>query len=140
MVILLVEDNKSDIVLISSILKDVDRKCELHVINNGAEAIMFLKKDMTYIDAPTPDLVILDLNLPMVHGIEVLAKIKGDILLSSIPLVVFTSVISEKQRDFSIALGCDEYFEKPMIIDDYVRIVKSFFQYGSVKYSKFEIN
>jgi len=121
--ILLVEDNPDDIDLTREAFREVGAVSRLHVVEDGVEAIAFLRHEAQYADAPTPDLVLLDLNLPKRSGHEVLAAIKRDPRLRGIPVVVLTSSAAEADMARSRALGADGYVTKPVDLDDYLRVV-----------------
>ena len=89
--ILLVEDNPGDVRLTVEALRDAKVANELHVVGDGEEAIRFLHQEGRYVDAPRPDIVLLDLNLPRLDGRDVLAAIKTDPDLAKIPIIVLTS-------------------------------------------------
>jgi CheY-like chemotaxis protein len=88
--ILLVEDNEGDARLLRELLLETNKNVRLHVVPDGIEALSFLKYQGKYIDAPRPGLILLDLNLPKMHGREVLACIKSDPCLKTIPIIVLT--------------------------------------------------
>src|ERR1700739_282293 len=94
--ILLVEDNPGDIRLTKEVLKEGKIKNKLDVVTDGEEAIFFLKKKGQYQDVCTPDLILLDLNLPKKDGREVLAEIKNDPNLMCIPVIILTTSAAEK--------------------------------------------
>lgn len=121
--ILLVEDNPDDVDLTREAFREVGAASRLHVVEDGVEAIAFLRRQAPYADAPTPDLVLLDLNLPKRSGHEVLAAIKRDPRLRAIPVVVLTSSAAESDIARSRALGADGYVTKPVDLDDYLRVV-----------------
>lgn len=121
--ILLVEDNPDDVDLTREAFREVGALSRLHVVEDGVEAIAFLRHEAKYADAPTPDLVLLDLNLPKRSGHEVLAAIKRDPALRGIPVVVLTSSAAESDMARSRALGADGYVTKPVDLDDYLRVV-----------------
>jgi chemotaxis family two-component system response regulator Rcp1 len=123
--ILLVEDNPADVRLTIEALKDSKMKNNLSVVNDGVEAIDFLKKQGKYADAPKPDLILLDLNLPKKDGREVLKEIKEDDNLKRIPVVILT--ISKADEDiiktYNLHANC--YITKPVDLLQFVRVVKS---------------
>jgi CheY-like chemotaxis protein len=123
--ILLVEDNPGDIDLTRLALRDAKVHVRLHVATDGVEAIDFLRRRGTHAGAPRPDLVLLDLNLPRKDGREVLAEIKGDPELRTIPVVVLSS--SEAERDIlrSYELHANCYVTKPVDLDRLIEIVNS---------------
>lgn len=122
--ILLVEDNEGDIDLTKEALLESKLKNQLEVVRDGEEAIAFLRKQGKYNDATTPDLVLLDLNLPKKDGREVLAEIKADPILRRIPVVVLTT--SEAEEDilkvYDNHANC--YIKKPVDFNKFVNVVK----------------
>lgn len=123
--ILLVEDNPDDVDLTREAFKELGATSRLHVVENGIDAIAFLRHEGCYDHAPTPDLVLLDINLPRRSGHEVLEAIKRDPLLRRIPVVMLTSSAAESDLARSRALGADGYVTKPVDLDDYLRVVRT---------------
>jgi len=123
--ILLVEDNPADVRLTVEALKDSKLKNNLNVVNDGVEAMEFLLKKGKYADAPTPDLILLDLNLPKKDGREVLKEVKEDCNLKRIPVVILT--ISKADEDIvkTYDLHANCYISKPVDLDQFVKVVKS---------------
>jgi CheY-like chemotaxis protein len=123
--ILLVEDNLGDVRLAQEALKESKVKNQLHIVNDGVAATDFLYKRNDYKDAPSPDLIILDLNLPKKNGREVLAEIKEDENLKRIPVVILT--ISKAEEDilktYNLHANC--YIMKPLDFDKFIKVVKS---------------
>jgi len=123
--ILLVEDNPGDARLTLEAFKEAKVINNLTVVNDGAEALSYLRRQGVYADAVIPDLVLLDLNLPKVDGRQVLAEIKADEALMRIPVVVLTT--SASQDDISRAYGSHAncYITKPVDLDQFLRVVQS---------------
>jgi chemotaxis family two-component system response regulator Rcp1 len=124
--ILLVEDNPGDVRLTVEALKESKmRHNNMSVVGDGVEALAFLRREGKYADAPRPDLILLDLNLPKKGGHEVLAEIKADENLRCIPVVVLTA--SEAEQDITRAydLHADCYITKSFDLDQFVMVVKS---------------
>jgi chemotaxis family two-component system response regulator Rcp1 len=124
--ILLVEDNPGDVRLAVEALKESKmRHNNMSVVGDGVEALAFLRREGEYADAPRPDLILLDLNLPKKSGHEVLAEIKADEQLKRIPVVVLTA--SEAEQDITRAydLHADCYITKSFDLDQFVMVVKS---------------
>ena len=123
--ILLVEDNSGDARLAQEALKESKIKNQLYIINDGMAATDFLFKRNDYKDAPRPDLIILDLNLPKKDGREVLAEIKADEDLKRIPVVILT--ISKAEEDilktYNLHANC--YITKPLDFDKFIEVIKS---------------
>jgi CheY-like chemotaxis protein len=121
--ILLVEDDPGDIVLIRESFADHKVGNTLTVVNDGVEAMAFLRAEGRYATRTRPDLVVLDLNLPRKNGIEVLAEIKGDPDLSPIPVVVLTTSESEQDIISSYRLHANAYITKPVDFERFRAVV-----------------
>ncbi len=122
--ILLVEDNIGDIRLIQEVLKDSSVFQEILTARDGMDAMAFLHRKGEYQDAPRPDLIVLDLNLPKKDGREVLAEIKNDPNLKRIPVVVLTTSSNEDDIIHSYELHANCYITKSRNLKDLFRIVK----------------
>ncbi len=123
--ILLVEDNPGDVLLTREALKEGKVLNNLHVAHDGEEALKFLHKEDPYRDAPTPDIVLLDLNLPKVNGREVLAEVKSDPVLRRIPVVVLTTSQAEEDIIRSYDLHANCYIAKPLDLDQFITVIKT---------------
>ena len=123
--ILLVEDNPGDVRLTVEVLKDVKVHNKLHVARDGMEAMAFLRREGKYADAPHPDLILLDLNLPKKDGCEVLAEIKEDPTLKRIPVVVLTGSKAGEDILKTYDLHANCYISKPIDLEQFVMVVKS---------------
>ena len=123
--ILLVEDSPSDIDLTREALEDTRVHNNLSVVTDGVEALAFLRRQGKYTDAPHPDLILLDLNLPKKDGREVLAEIKSDSDLRRIPVVVLTTSGAEQDIIESYNLHANCYVRKPVDLDAFVEVVRS---------------
>lgn len=121
--ILLAEDNPGDVVLAKKALKQGKLANNLHVVADGVEAMRYLRQEAEYADAPRPDLILLDLNMPRKDGKEVLADIDEEDELSRIPVVVLTSSESEADIARSYELSANAYLTKPVDFDGFVEIV-----------------
>lgn len=123
--VLLVEDNPGDAELTRIALEDSKISVNLNVVEDGVEAMAFLRKQDKYNNVPHPDIVLLDLNLPRKDGREVLAEIKTDDYLKRIPVVVLTTSQAEEDilKAYNLAANC--YITKPVDFDQFVRIVQS---------------
>ena len=123
--ILLIEDNPGDARLTREALKDGKVKNNLHIVYDGVEATDFLFKRNEYQNAPRPDLIILDLNLPKKNGQEVLAEIKADDSLKSIPVIILT--ISKADEDIikSYQLHANCFLIKPIDLNEFFEVVRS---------------
>jgi chemotaxis family two-component system response regulator Rcp1 len=122
--ILLVEDNPGDVRLIQEALKENKVRNRLHVAKDGVEAVDFLRRKGAFADAPRPDLILLDLNLPKRDGREVLSDIKGDPNLKRIPVVVLTTSDDEHDILASYNLHANAYVTKPLDLDQFLKIVR----------------
>jgi two-component system, chemotaxis family, response regulator Rcp1 len=133
--ILLVEDNPGDVRLTQEALKDAKLINHLHVVQDGVEAMEFLRRQGTYQDAPRPDLILLDLNLPRKDGREVLTEVKADERLKRIPIVVLTSSQSEEDLLKAYGLHANCYVTKPVDFDRFTEVVRSIedFWFGIVR-------
>lgn len=127
--ILLVEDNLGDIRLTQEALKEYKVKINLNVVMDGEEAMKYLRKTGEYINAKTPDLILLDLNLPKKDGRQTLKEIKEDPILKSIPVVVLT--ISNSERDIKTAYESHAncYITKPLDFNQFVDVIKKLGDY-----------
>ena len=112
--VLLAEDSPGDLRLTQEAFRDVNPFVKLHIANDGVEAMAFLRQEGQYLEAPRPDLVLLDLNLPKMDGREVLAHIKEDQGLKTIPTVILTSSEAESDMVRSYQLRANCYLSKPM--------------------------
>lgn len=123
--ILLIEDNLGDIRLIQEVLKESEYKYELHVVTDGEQAIHYLKREGQFKDSALPSLIFLDLNLPKRDGREVLAEIKANEKLKTIPVVVFSSSEAEKDIQKSYDLHANCYVVKPFDFNQFSKVIKS---------------
>jgi len=123
--ILLVEDNPGDVDLAREGFEDGKIRNNLHVVGDGEQAMAFLRREGLYAELPRPDLILLDLNLPRMDGREVLAAIKGDEELKSIPVVVLTSSQDEADVLASYQLQANCYVSKPINFGEFVKVVKA---------------
>ncbi len=123
--ILLVEDNPGDVRLTMEALKESKIHNMLRVVEDGIEAILFLRKQGKYASMPQPDLILLDLKLPRKSGDEVLAEIKSDKDLKRIPVVILTSSKSEEDILKSYNLYANCYITKPVDLDGFMNVVRS---------------
>jgi chemotaxis family two-component system response regulator Rcp1 len=123
--ILLVEDNPGDADLARDALESSKIRNTLHVVGDGEEAMAFLRQSGKFKDAPRPDIVLLDLNLPKKDGREVLAEIKADEELKRIPVVILTTSRAEEDILKSYNLHANCYITKPIDLTQFVKVVKS---------------
>lgn len=122
---LLVEDNPGDVRLTQEALKNYKVQNNLHVATDGEEAMAFLRRQGKYGNAPRPDIILLDLNLPKKDGREVLAEIKSDPNLKAIPVVIITSSEAEQDVVKSYNLNANCYVTKPVNLDQFIKVVQS---------------
>jgi two-component system, chemotaxis family, response regulator Rcp1 len=123
--VLLVEDSPGDVRLTQEAFREVNKSVHLHVAFDGVEAMAFLRHQGPHIHAPRPDLILLDLNLPKMDGREVLARIKGDESLKTIPAVILTTSEAEADIVKSYQLQANCYLVKPVQFDAFEILVKS---------------
>jgi chemotaxis family two-component system response regulator Rcp1 len=123
--ILLVEDNPGDVRLTIEGLNEGKVRNNLNVAKDGVEALAFLRKEREYSNAVRPDLILLDLNLPRKDGREVLADIKADPDLKTIPVVVLTTSRAEQDVLHSYQLQANCYITKPVDLEQFIHVVKS---------------
>jgi CheY-like chemotaxis protein len=123
--ILLVEDNPGDVRLTIEALRDSKVRNQLHVATDGVEAMAFLRREGQHANAPRPGLVLLDLNLPRMDGRQVLAEMKADVRLKTIPVVVLTTSRAEEDvlRSYELQANC--YISKPVDLDQFMTVVRS---------------
>jgi two-component system, chemotaxis family, response regulator Rcp1 len=123
--VLLVEDSPGDVRLTKEVFRDTNMDIRLHVASDGLEAMAFLRQKGDHANAPRPDLILLDLNLPKMDGRQVLAQIKEDANLKTIPTVILTTSESEADIVKSYQLQANCYLSKPVQLDAFENIVKS---------------
>ena len=122
--VLLVDDDEGDLLMIREALDSGAREHEIHVVHDGHEALEFLQRQGRFADAPRPDLVLLDLNMPRMDGRQVLAVVKTDEDLRRIPVVVLTTSRAPADINSSYRLHANAYVTKPMSLDDLTAVVK----------------
>ncbi len=123
--ILLVEDSPGDVRLTEEILRDAKIANDLHVVTDGEDAMDFLRGSGAHADAPRPDVMLLDLNLPRKDGREVLAEIKADPMLRRIPVIVLTTSSADEDVLHSYDLNANCYITKPIDLDEFISVVRS---------------
>jgi CheY-like chemotaxis protein len=127
--VLLVEDDPGDVLLIREAFDDNKVANRLHVVADGVEALEFMRQSGEHAEAPRPDLVLLDLNLPRKDGREVLAEVKNDDELRSIPVVVLTTSQAEEDVLRSYDLHANAYVTKPVDFDRFIGVVRQIDQF-----------
>jgi two-component system, chemotaxis family, response regulator Rcp1 len=123
--VLLVEDSPGDVRLTKEALSDANRAIRLHVATDGVEALAFLRREGAHASAPRPELILLDLNLPKMDGREVLAQLKTDDTLKSIPIIILTTSEAEADIAKSYQLHANCYLSKPVQLDAFENLVTS---------------
>jgi CheY-like chemotaxis protein len=121
--VLLVEDNPSDVYLTQVAFRRRRSESQIHVVEDGIQAMAFLRREMPYDGARRPDLVLLDLNLPRKDGFKVLEEMKADQALRTIPVIVLTTstAAADIERCYEFHANC--YIAKPVDFDDFERVV-----------------
>jgi CheY-like chemotaxis protein len=122
--VLLVEDDPGDVLMTREAFEHHKLRNKLHVVADGVEALQFLRREGEHADAPRPGLVLLDLNLPRMDGREVLAEIKSDESLRSIPVVVLTTSEAEEDILRSYSLHANAYITKPVDFDRFIEVIR----------------
>lgn len=123
--VLIVEDNPGDVELAKAALRETSLPLELHVTPNGEEAMRFMRQEGAYADAPPPDLVLLDLNMPKMGGLEVLDEMKADEDLRLTPVVVFTSSAAREDIEGAYDRYANCYITKPSDLDELMGVVRA---------------
>jgi chemotaxis family two-component system response regulator Rcp1 len=123
--ILLVEDNPGDVRLTKEVLMEGKVRNNLQTVGDGVEAMAFLRKENNYAEAPRPDLILLDLNLPKKDGREVLQEIKADHQLRTIPVMVLTTSAADEDilRSYDLSANC--YITKPVDLYQFIKVIRS---------------
>ena len=123
--ILIVEDNEGDVGLIEEVFEEAKIKNNIHVAEDGEEAVLYLRGKGKFSGSPRPDIIILDLNLPKKDGREVLREIKEDSNLKNIPVVVLTTSGAEKDILRAYELHANAYVTKPIDFDQFINVIGS---------------
>ena len=124
-VLLYVEDEDAAVFLLEAALREAGLAVQLFRVSDGEQALAFLRRAGAYAKAPRPDLILLDLNLPRMTGLEVLSEMQNNGELRSIGVVVFTSSSLAADRRRSLSLGAREYITKPASFDGFVEAVRT---------------
>ena len=127
--ILLVEDNPGDVVLTRKAMERAKFRSNLHVVTNGEDALHYLRKEGAYAEVGTPDLILLDLNLPRKNGREVLSEVKTDPVLKLIPVVILTTSDDDTDILRAYCSHANSYITKPVDLDKLVEAVGTLNQY-----------
>ncbi len=127
--ILLAEDNENDVELTRMGFKKSKLRLNLHHVKDGEECLAFLRKQGEYANVPTPDLILLDLNMPRMDGREVLAEMVGDETLCSIPVVVLTTSAQDEEILKMYKLRCNSYIIKPVDFEKFLAVIRSLADY-----------
>jgi chemotaxis family two-component system response regulator Rcp1 len=122
--ILLVEDNPGDVRLTQEAFREGKIRVNLHIVRDGEEAMAFLRNEGEFEKVPRPDLILLDLNLPRKDGREVLAELKGDDDLKSIPVVILTVSKAEEDVLKTYHLNANAYIVKPVDLDQFIKVIR----------------
>jgi two-component system, chemotaxis family, response regulator Rcp1 len=127
--ILLVEDNDDDVELTRQGFKLAKLAANLHHAPDGEECLAFLRKQGVYAHAPTPDLILLDLNMPRMDGRKVLAELVADETLRHLPVVILTTSAEEREVLRMYQLRCSSYIVKPVDFDEFLRVIRLIGEY-----------
>jgi two-component system response regulator len=128
-VILLAEDNDNDVEITKLGFQRAKFAADLHHVPNGEECMAFLRKEGRYADAPTPDIILLDLNMPRMDGIEVLQELDKDERLKHLVVVVLTSSKADEDVLRSYQLRCNSYLVKPINFETFAKMIQSLGDY-----------
>jgi CheY-like chemotaxis protein len=121
--ILLVEDNEGDVILTLEAFEESKVNTEISVVRNGQEALDFLFNKGAYKDVKKPDLILLDINIPIFNGQEVLKQIKADAVLKKIPVVMLTTSSNQKDIDMAYENHSNSYVKKPLDMDEFLEAI-----------------
>lgn len=121
--ILLVEDNEGDVLLTLDAFEESKLDTKVSVARNGQEALDFLFKKGVFQEAKKPDLILLDINIPIFNGHEVLQQIKNDEILKKIPVIMLTTSSNQKDVDKAYLNYCNSYVKKPLEMDEFLNAI-----------------
>jgi len=127
--ILLVEDNEGDIRLTIEAFTEAKIRNQIRVVRDGEQALAYLKKETPYTNVLTPDIILLDINLPKVDGKEVLHVMKNDLLLKSIPVIMLTTSSADSDVQESYANHANSYVIKPVDLNKFMEVIRSIEEY-----------
>ncbi len=128
--LLYVEDDDAAFFLMKIALGEADSQIQLFRAADGEQALRFLQHSGPFQNAPRPDLIVLDVNLPKRNGLEVLKALKESESLCAIPVIMFTTSAGTSDRETSLALGAEEYVTKPRTLERFMEIVKAFSRFS----------
>jgi len=124
-IILMIDDNPTDVLLIKEAFAFCETDSEVYVVEDGVYALEFLKQQGQNIHAPRPDLILLDLNMPRKNGFEVLAELKADPELNSIPVIIYTSSVAKEDIKAAYNSHANGYIRKSVDFDECIKIAQS---------------
>lgn len=127
--VLLVEDNEDDVFLLNDTFRHIQAPVNLHRVENGVECLAFLRQEGCYAQALKPDLILLDLNMPLMDGRQVLATLVADPVLRAIPVVVLTTSANNRDIQQMYELRCSTYIVKPLDLEDFEHAVRLICEY-----------
>lgn len=127
--VLLVEDNENDVILTQDGFREARFRVNLHHVENGRDCMAFLRREPPYEEVPVPDLVLLDLNLPVMNGHQVLKAITADDTLRQLPVVVLTTSADEREILEAYKLRCSSYIVKPIDFEKFMSIIRELTDY-----------
>lgn len=127
--VLVTEDNDNDAELLRIGFNRTKFAVNLHHVHNGEECLAFLRKEAPYTDAPTPDLILIDLNMPRMDGRELLEAITHDEQLQHLPIVILTTSDAQKDIFLSYKLRCSSYIVKPISFEEFAAVVQGIASY-----------
>ena len=129
--ILMVEDNPADVELTKEAFSEGKLSNTLYVVNDGEEALDYVYKRNRFADVETPDVILLDLNLPKINGREVLATLKGDEGLRSIPVIILSGSADGEDVRSTYALNANGFLTKPVAMEDFLGVARGIENFGS---------
>ena len=128
--ILLVEDNEGDIYLTKEAFEEANIKTDISVVKNGRDALDFVFQRGEFTDAKKPDMILLDINIPIFNGHEVLQQIKNDVTLKKIPVIILSTSTHQRDIDKANAQNCDGYLYKPLDITEFHSAILKLKEFG----------
>lgn len=121
--ILLVEDNEDDVFLTREAFDAASLRVNLHHVDNGEKCLQFLRRESIYAEVPAPDLILLDMHMPVMNGYEVLTEIVNDHKLRHLPVVVLTTSYEAADIRKMYGLRCNSYITKPVDFENFVKVI-----------------